>query len=54
MKAIANERHEYARVGGDVRYAGISAAEMAKTYKGEVAYNEEGKPRVFGTTYVLY
>ena len=43
LKAIANERHEYARVGGDVRYAGISAAEMAKTYKGEVAYNEEGK-----------
>ncbi|KAI0095244.1 ABC-2 type transporter-domain-containing protein [Irpex rosettiformis] len=41
LKAIANERHEYARVGGDVRYAGIDAAEMAKTYKGEVAYNEE-------------
>ncbi|KAI0347995.1 ABC-transporter [Trametopsis cervina] len=41
LKAIANERHEYARVSGDVRYAGIDAAEMAKTYKGEVVYNQE-------------
>ncbi|KAI0804598.1 ABC-2 type transporter-domain-containing protein [Irpex lacteus] len=41
LKAIANERHEYVRVGGDVRYAGIDAAEMERTYKGEVAYNEE-------------
>ncbi len=47
LKAIANERHEYARVGGDVRYAGIDAVEMAKTYKGEVAYNEEGKTLLY-------
>lgn len=43
LKAIANERHEYARVAGDVRYAGIDAAEMAKIYKGEVVYNQEGE-----------
>lgn len=42
LKAIANERGDYARVSGDVRYAGIDASEMAKTYKGEVCYNQEG------------
>lgn len=42
LKAIANERKDYARILGDVRYAGIDAAEMAKHYKGEVVYNEEG------------
>ena len=42
LKVIANERGEYARVSGDVRYAGIDAHEMAKHYKGEVVYNEEG------------
>ncbi|KAI0081165.1 hypothetical protein K474DRAFT_1657026 [Panus rudis PR-1116 ss-1] len=41
LKAIANERGEYARVIGDVRYAGIDAQEMAKYYKGEVLYNQE-------------
>ncbi|KAL1694829.1 P-loop containing nucleoside triphosphate hydrolase protein [Schizophyllum commune] len=41
LKVIANERGEYARVSGDVRYAGIDAHEMAKHYKGEVVYNEE-------------
>ncbi|KAI0031252.1 ABC-2 type transporter-domain-containing protein [Vararia minispora EC-137] len=41
LKAIANQRGEYAEVSGDVRYAGIDAREMAKFYKGEVVYNEE-------------
>ncbi|KAI8981169.1 ABC-2 type transporter-domain-containing protein [Trametes punicea] len=41
LKAIANERKEYARVLGDVRYAGIDAHEMRKYYKGEVVYNGE-------------
>ncbi|KAI0375499.1 hypothetical protein BV20DRAFT_1073696 [Pilatotrama ljubarskyi] len=41
LKAIANERADYAHIGGEVRYAGISAEEMAKYYKGEVVYNEE-------------
>ncbi|OSD06180.1 hypothetical protein PYCCODRAFT_1384259 [Trametes coccinea BRFM310] len=41
LKTIANERKEYARISGDVRYAGIDAHEMAKYYKGEVVYNEE-------------
>ena len=43
LKAIANEREDYAAVEGDVRYAGIDAKEMAKLYKGEVLYNQEGK-----------
>ena len=43
LKAIANQRGEYASVSGDVRYAGINAAEMAKVYKGEVVYNPEGQ-----------
>ena len=42
LKTIANDRQEYFSVNGDVRYAGIDAAEMAKTYKGEVVYNMEG------------
>lgn len=43
LKAIANERDGYAAVSGDVRYAGIDAEEMARVYKGEVVYNQEGK-----------
>ena len=42
LKTIANQRGEYADVKGDVRYAGIDAPEMAKYYRGEVAYNQEG------------
>lgn len=42
LKAIGNERGEYSSVSGDVRYAGIDAAEMGKTYKGEVVYNQDG------------
>lgn len=42
LKTIANQRDGYASVTGDVRYAGMDAAEMAKYYKGEVVYNEEG------------
>jgi ATP-binding cassette subfamily G (WHITE) protein 2 (SNQ2) len=42
LKTIANQRGEYAGVGGDVRYAGIDSTEMAEYYKGEVAYNQEG------------
>ncbi|KAI0800819.1 ABC-2 type transporter-domain-containing protein [Fomes fomentarius] len=41
LKTMANQRGDYAQVSGDVRYAGIDAAEMAKYYKGEVAYNQE-------------
>lgn len=41
LKSIANQRKEYGLVSGDVRYAGINAAEMAKYYKGEVVYNRE-------------
>lgn len=43
LKAIANQRQDYGHIGGDVRYAGIDATDMAKYYKGEVVYNEEGK-----------
>lgn len=44
LKAIANQREGYAKVSGNVLYAGMEAEEMAKYYKGEVVYNEEGKP----------
>lgn len=43
LKAIANQREGYARVSGDVRYAGMDADEMAQFYKGEVVYNAEGE-----------
>lgn len=46
LKAIANQRKDYGRVTGDVRYAGIPADEMAKYYKGEVVYNQEGKDNI--------
>ncbi|THH10140.1 hypothetical protein EW146_g8467 [Bondarzewia mesenterica] len=42
LKAIANQRSEYYRVDGDVRYAGINSEEMAKYYSGELVYNAEG------------
>ncbi|KAF9003771.1 hypothetical protein BDZ89DRAFT_1080859 [Hymenopellis radicata] len=41
LKTIANQREGYANVSGNVLYAGMDAAEMAKFYKGEVVYNEE-------------
>ncbi|KAK2460203.1 hypothetical protein APHAL10511_007794 [Amanita phalloides] len=40
LKTIANER-DGVFVAGEVLYAGIDAQEMAKHYKGEVAYNME-------------
>jgi ATP-binding cassette subfamily G (WHITE) protein 2 (SNQ2) len=43
LKVIANERGEYSSVDGDVRYAGIDAEEMGKTYKSETVYNQDGK-----------
>ena len=43
LKTIANRREGYANVSGNVLYAGIDAEEMAKHYKGEVVYNQEGK-----------
>ncbi|KAJ3512950.1 hypothetical protein NLJ89_g3230 [Agrocybe chaxingu] len=41
LKTIANQRDEYANISGEVLYAGISAEEMVKHYKGEVVYNPE-------------
>ncbi|GAA5828045.1 hypothetical protein JCM11251_005707 [Rhodosporidiobolus azoricus] len=41
LKTIANQRHGYLSVEGDVNYGGIVAAEMAKRYRGEVVYNQE-------------
>ncbi|PFH49054.1 hypothetical protein AMATHDRAFT_63985 [Amanita thiersii Skay4041] len=40
LKAISNQR-EGLGVSGKVLYAGITAEEMAKYYKGEVTYNQE-------------
>ncbi|RDB26527.1 ABC transporter G family member 11 [Hypsizygus marmoreus] len=41
LKTIANQREGYASVSGNVLYAGIDSEEMARRYKGEVAYNQE-------------
>ncbi|BGP44752.1 ATP-binding cassette transporter snq2 [Rhodotorula kratochvilovae] len=41
LKTIANQRHGYRAINGDVSYGGIPAAEMAKRYRGEVVYNQE-------------
>lgn len=43
LKVLANQRQDYASVSGDVRYSGMDAQEMAKYYKGEVVYNQEGR-----------
>jgi ATP-binding cassette subfamily G (WHITE) protein 2 (SNQ2) len=42
LKTISNQREGYANVSGRVLYAGIEAEEMAKHYKGEVVFNQEG------------
>jgi len=42
LKAISNQRQEFAKIFGKVSYAGIDANEIAKQYKGEVVYNQEG------------
>lgn len=41
LKAIANNRDEYAQVTGDVSYGGIEAARQKKEFRGEVNYNPE-------------
>ncbi|KAI4169784.1 MAG: hypothetical protein LQ343_005433 [Gyalolechia ehrenbergii] len=41
LKAVANQRSEFASVTGDVNYGGISASEQKKHYLGEVNYNPE-------------
>ncbi|GJN91548.1 hypothetical protein Rhopal_004571-T1 [Rhodotorula paludigena] len=41
LKTIANQRHGFLGVNGDVSYGGIAADEMAKRYRGEVVYNQE-------------
>ena len=41
LKTITNQRGGYMSVDGDVSYGGISAADMAERYRGEVVYNQE-------------
>lgn len=41
LKAVANNREEYAAVTGDVSYGGIDAARQKKQFRGEVNYNPE-------------
>ena len=47
LKTIANRREGYANVSGEVQYAGMTAEEMAKYYKGEVVYNQEGENQIW-------
>jgi ATP-binding cassette subfamily G (WHITE) protein 2 (SNQ2) len=42
LKAIANQRGSFISVDGDVKYAGIPAAEFGKQFSGEAVYNMEG------------
>ncbi|EPQ27618.1 uncharacterized protein PFL1_04756 [Pseudozyma flocculosa PF-1] len=41
LKTVANQRAGFLGVNGEVRYAGIDAAEFRKRYQGEAVYNEE-------------
>ncbi|TID18910.1 ABC drug exporter AtrF [Venturia nashicola] len=41
LKAIANQRGEYAGVEGEISYGGISAGKQNKMFRGEVNYNPE-------------
>lgn len=41
LKAIANQRGEYAGVEGDISYGGISSGKQNKMFRGEVNYNPE-------------
>jgi ATP-binding cassette subfamily G (WHITE) protein 2 (SNQ2) len=41
LRVLANRRKSYKEIHGEVSYHGISANEMAKKYRGEVAYNQE-------------
>jgi ATP-binding cassette subfamily G (WHITE) protein 2 (SNQ2) len=41
LKAIANQRAEFAGVTGEVSYGGISAEKQNKMFRGEVNYNPE-------------
>jgi len=47
LKTIANQRESYGKVDGRVTYAGLDAEEMAKYYRGEVVYNEEGRKTIY-------
>ncbi|KAI8058218.1 ABC-2 type transporter-domain-containing protein [Syncephalis plumigaleata] len=40
LRVLANQRHIYKEIRGDVSYGGIPATEMSQ-YKGEIAYNQE-------------
>ncbi|RKP09136.1 ABC-2 type transporter-domain-containing protein [Thamnocephalis sphaerospora] len=41
LRVLANQRRTYNEVRGEVTYGGIPAEEMAKSFKGEIAYNQE-------------
>ena len=41
LKVLANQRHGYESIDGDVTYGGTDAKTMGKHYRGEVVYNPE-------------
>ena len=43
LRVLANDRKHYKEVLGEVTYNSLSAETVAKHYKGEVLYNQEGK-----------
>lgn len=47
LRVLANDRKNYKQVLGEVSFNNISAETVAKNYKGEVLYNQEGKETRF-------
>ena len=41
LKAVSNQRASFLAVDGEISYAGVSAEEISKRYRGEVVYNQE-------------
>ncbi|KAJ1680261.1 ATP-binding cassette transporter snq2 [Spiromyces aspiralis] len=41
LRVLGNDRRTYSRIDGEVTYGGISPEEMHRSYRGEVAYNQE-------------
>lgn len=43
LKVMANQRHGYTSVDGEVMYGRFGAETFGKKYRGEAVYNQEGK-----------
>ncbi|KAI8318413.1 hypothetical protein GQ54DRAFT_266942 [Martensiomyces pterosporus] len=41
LRVLGNQRKSYTKIDGTVSYGGLSPEEVARSYRGEVAYNQE-------------